>query len=69
MHPHFKGCFGFCLSTVLGRDKNRSRETLLSGGYLSRPWEEVMVAWTKVVGMWMKEAGGEISWLKQESQA
>ena len=50
----FEGCFGFCLGNVLGRDKNRSRETLLSGGYLSRPWEEVMVAWTKVVGMWVR---------------
>lgn len=29
----------------------------------------MMVAWTKVVGMHMREAGGEMSQLKQEKQA
>lgn len=29
----FKGRFGFCLGNISSRDKNRSRDTLLAGGY------------------------------------
>lgn len=54
---------------MLGRDKNRSRDALPAGGYFSGPCKEVMVAWTKDMGVQMNEAGGEMSQMKQEMQA